>query len=61
MALGLASFMLFANVFAFNGVSTKASAMQPLNTIENPDFETGDLSGWTTTGDAFSAPPLICP
>lgn len=26
------------------------------NTIENPDFETGDLSGWTVTGSAFRAP-----
>ncbi|SHR25143.1 Levanase precursor [Mycobacteroides abscessus subsp. abscessus] len=26
------------------------------NTIENPNFETGDLTGWTTTGSAFRAP-----
>jgi fructan beta-fructosidase len=26
----------------------------PTNPIENPSFETGDLSGWTTAGSAFS-------
>ena len=26
------------------------------NTIENPNFETGDLTGWTVTGSAFRSP-----
>jgi len=30
--------------------------LQHPQTIVNPDFETGDLTGWTTVGSAFAAP-----